>query len=186
MARPQPVISLHCRPLMSHVHPRASGAPSRAAETPVQLLVSRKPLVGLEPLVKSVPNPFDIGLMLHWSVVVKEQDKWWVADFLPSNPTAASTVARLMLGLDTEGAVRLKNVQQPPSNCRYIASCQHNVVEEIKEFNSEWPRDLRLFRNDCKCYVEKLLHHLTGVHHVFEYIDLSSYSSPVDDGDSTL
>eukprot|EP00747_Dinoflagellata_sp_TGD_P064260 gnl/TRDRNA2_/TRDRNA2_153821_c1_seq1.p1 gnl/TRDRNA2_/TRDRNA2_153821_c1~~gnl/TRDRNA2_/TRDRNA2_153821_c1_seq1.p1 ORF type:complete len:176 (-),score=10.45 gnl/TRDRNA2_/TRDRNA2_153821_c1_seq1:48-506(-) len=100
-------------------------------------------------------------LRLHQATVLKVGSSWHIADFLPCDPQAPSTVLPLLLGRGAVGELRLKEISKPPGGLQWRCSSE-KTLGDVKDFNTRFDRVLRLLTNDCQVYVDSIIDVLCG------------------------
>lgn len=151
------------------------GSQPAAAATAAELLEGRCPLVGFERLALALPAPLRPLLALH-SYVLLDVDRGsgggggeperWLFDFLPEDPTAPATAARLLAGLPVRGAARARRLAGRsdrflPAGAAVVrqharlARCDALAVAAA--FTAAWPGELSLARRNCRHHTAALV-----------------------------
>jgi hypothetical protein len=139
-----------------------------AAPTPTaRVYVVRVPLEGLGALAAALPAPLAARLALHEVVIVAApggDGRIAAYDFLPADPLAPATAARLAAGLAVRAVARCRSLRAVPRRgCR--AAGESVLVDPhaaAEAFQTEWAAlELALGRRDCRDHVRALVAALT-------------------------
>lgn len=145
--------------------------PTRAAQTAAtnniypSLYIAKFPLVGFE-IIENLPPLFSDPAALHVAVIIEcsKNGTYWLFDFLPENPTDPLIVARVLSNLEVPGQARTRQLNKlPRQRCSPAGTSKYvDAIERAREMQKQWNNsELKLFKRDCRHFVEALVLELT-------------------------
>jgi hypothetical protein len=129
------------------------------------LYIAKFPLVGFE-MVENLPPIFSDPAALHVALIIEcVENGIWLFDFLPENPTNPLILARLLSnGGGVPGQARSRHLKTlPRQRCRAAGASVHlNAVDRARAMGEKWDKsELKLFKRDCRHFVNALVSELT-------------------------
>ena len=95
-------------------------------------------------------------LKLHVAVLYESESKLTQFDFLPINPTALTTAAKLLTLQRTEGVCRERELKFRPRGIEKIGETRA-TLDDLRGYTREHDTALHLIENSCSTYADRLL-----------------------------
>lgn len=86
----------------------------------------------------------------------QESENLVLFDFLPQEPTALTTVARLLTGGEVKGNLRTRTLRFLPRGSTCVGESTA-TLGDMRSFASEYPDRLSLFSNNCVTFVDSFV-----------------------------
>lgn len=86
----------------------------------------------------------------------QESENLVLFDFLPQEPTALTTVARLLIGGEVKGNLRTRTLRYLPRGATCVGESTA-TLGDMQSFASEYPDRLSLLSNNCVTFVDSFV-----------------------------
>ncbi|KAD4179051.1 hypothetical protein R6Q59_022615 [Mikania micrantha] len=145
-----------------------AAVPLRATKGPPQLVLSTAYSLNLS---------WDLQHFMVLSISIHLPSQVLVFDFQPQDTESISVALAALSGRKIPGVLQTRKMKNlPKMRCWRVGSCNVDVEEVMRKFNSSWDTDLIVGHHDCRHYTNGLVECLTGEKRVLDRLRRSQKS----------